>query len=137
MIILSFDVGSKRTGVAMFDDRIDIVLSLATIKHTSAEELLTVVRTLVAERGATLVVLGLPLLPSGERGKQAELIDALATQLRGTVEVALFDERYTTNRRGPVDPDAASACEILRTYLASEQSKAAAKTPPKRSKKTI
>lgn len=132
MVILSFDVGSKRTGVAVYDDRIEIVLSLTTIKHASPEELLAEVQTLVAARGATLVVLGLPLLPSGDRGKQAESIDALATALRGTVEVALFDERYTTNHRAPVDPDAASACEILRTYLASEHSKASTKRPRKR-----
>lgn len=131
MLTLCFDVGSKRTGTAFYDDRIDIVLPLSTIKHASPEALLTSVRELIAARGATLVVLGLPLLPSGERGAQAQSVDLLASKLTG-IDVVLFDERYTTHHRAPGDPDATSACEILRTFLAAQASRAKAAAKPKK-----
>lgn len=118
MNILGLDIGTRRTGVAFGSTKDDIVFSLPTIAHTSEDELLTSITRLVHDRSIDEVVLGLPLLLSGEEGSQARIVQDLAERLLDAgISCHLLDERYSTPLRTDIDSDAASACEIVSVWL--------------------
>lgn len=118
MKLVALDVGERRTGVAYFDSAIDFVIPLDTIHHASAAELIDAAQAVLTERGASKVVVGLPLLPSGLVGSQARFARHIQAELakRG-YDVDEIDERFTTDRQYPGDGDAKAACIVLNTYL--------------------
>jgi putative Holliday junction resolvase len=122
MKVVALDVGERHTGVALFDPAIDFVIPLDTIHHADEAELLDVAEALLRGRGATTVVVGLPLLLSGVEGSQAKFAKRIGAQLvaRG-FDVAYVDERFTTDRQTPSDGDAKAACIVLNTYLRQKQ----------------
>ncbi len=112
------DVGTRRTGLAFFDAATAIVLPLDTLTHQSPEELAQQVLAITQARAIDLIVLGLPLLPSGAEGSQVAFVRSCAGLLtEGGAQVAFQDERYTTQRQSDTDGDARAACELLRTFL--------------------
>ncbi|MBT4120283.1 MAG: Holliday junction resolvase RuvX [Candidatus Peribacter sp.] len=118
MRILGLDIGLRRTGVAFADSTDDILFSLETIQHKSEEELIEAIQNIVAEKSIEEVVLGLPLLLSGEEGSQAKIVVNIQEKLKNEgISCSVLDERYTTPKAGDMDKDAASACEILALWL--------------------
>jgi len=95
--VLGLDLGDARIGVAISDDDRRMAVPLGTI-HTGAPADLKAVAALVREHAATLVVVGLPLSMSGDRGSAAAKADAFADALRSilAVPVELQDERLST-----------------------------------------
>lgn len=96
--ILGLDVGERRIGVAISDASARIAAPLTTIAAHPPERAIAQIARLVAERGVTRVVVGLPLTMRGEHGPQAVAVqrfaDALAAAL--TCPVEMFDERLTS-----------------------------------------
>ena len=94
---LGLDLGDARIGVAISDDDRRLALPVGTV-HTGAPEDLKAIAALVSEHGATVVVLGLPVSLSGERGPAAVKAEAFADALRSVlpVPVELQDERFST-----------------------------------------
>lgn len=95
-VVLAVDVGRVRVGVAASDpDRL-----LASPVETVAAPGLARVAELVGERGAVLVVVGLPTSLSGRaESASADLARDWAARLEpmvAPVEVRLVDERLTT-----------------------------------------
>jgi putative holliday junction resolvase len=118
MRYLGLDLGKKRTGVAFADSTDDIIFSLDTIVRKTEEELVEHVKTLISERSIEELVIGLPLLPSGERGSQADWAQSLIDKLQAIgTPISLIDERYTTGKLTEIDQDAAAACKILTMKL--------------------
>jgi putative pre-16S rRNA nuclease len=95
--VLALDLGEARIGVAVSDDDRRMAVPLGTI-HTGAPADLRAVAKLVDEHAAALVVVGLPLSMSGERGSAAVKAEAFADALRSilTVPIELQDERLST-----------------------------------------
>lgn len=118
MHLLALDIGLKRTGVAFGDTKSGIVVALDTFHCSTATELATKVERLVQEKKIDSLVIGLPLLLSGEEGEQSGLIRDAADVIKKLVAIPVefIDERYTTKTStgGPKsDPDAFAACAIL------------------------
>lgn len=123
MNILALDVGKRRTGVALADDSNGVVVALDTLSHASADELVEQVGSIIAKRSIDCLVLGLPLLPSGTEGAQANFVRSVGQKLQKLDKVMEYiDERYSTPsgrlmEDQEIDRDSASACQILYTYL--------------------
>lgn len=118
MNLLALDIGLKRTGVAFGETGSGIVMALDTVLHDTAEELVTKVNELVKHRKIEKLIVGLPLLLSGEKGSQAEkVLEVVEMMKKATgIPVQLIDERYTTTHQKTAyrsDSDAKSACTIL------------------------
>ncbi len=114
MRYLGLDLGKKRTGVAFADSEDDIIFSLDTFETGSIENLVSSVERLVVEKSIEEIVVGLPLLPSGELGSQAQWVQTIVQALqKGKTPVSVVDERYTTGTSSEIDQDAAAACKIL------------------------
>jgi putative Holliday junction resolvase len=95
--VLGLDLGDVRIGVAISDPDRRLALPLGTI-HTGAPADLKAVASLVREHDVTLVVVGHPLLLSGEAGQRARHAEAFTEALRSflDVPVVLHDERLST-----------------------------------------
>lgn len=133
MRYLSLDVGTRRTGVAWLDDSVGIPLPLNTLTHASENELVEAVMEIVQVRKIDRVIVGLPLLPSGEEGAQTKISRTIgdAIGVKG-VAVQYADERYTTAggkahkhtvSQSEFDGDAAAACELLNALKTADGSK--------------
>lgn len=129
--VLGLDLGDARIGVAISDDERRLAVPLGTVR-TGAPADLRAIADLVREHGVTLVVVGHPLLLSGEAGERAHHAERFAEALRALlpVPVVLHDERLSTveaeralreagasgpERRGRVDRSAATV--ILQSWL--------------------
>ena len=61
MKVLAVDYGAARTGVAVSDATGTLALPLSVIEHVASDLRIEMIAALVAEAGAELVVVGLPL----------------------------------------------------------------------------
>ena len=136
--ILAVDWGERRVGLAVSDPTGIIATGLDTLEVRNANDALTRVSEVARREEVEAVVVGLPLLMSGERGEAAEaaqsFADALARRLE--VPVSTYDERLTSalsarrlreagvrtgHARKKVDQGAAIA--LLESYLSRLQSR--------------
>jgi putative holliday junction resolvase len=127
MRVLAIDHGAARAGCAISDPSGTLARPLDVVEPPDPDA----VARLVAEYEAELVIVGLPISLSGERGSQAEAAlgfrDALAEAL--DVPVETYDERLTTRmatesvRAGARAPaDALAAAHLLESYLQQPRS---------------
>jgi putative Holliday junction resolvase len=131
--ILAVDWGERRIGLAVSDPKGIIATGLATLDVRNPGQAVERVAEVARETGAERIVVGLPLLLSGERGEAARSAQAFADALAGSVGVAVdtYDERLTStisqrrlremgvrrtgHRKGRVDQGAAVA--LLESFL--------------------
>ena len=135
--VLGLDLGDARIGVAVSDPDRRLAVPVGTVHVGQPPGELLAVAALVRERGATLVVLGLPLSLRGERRDRAVHAESFAEALRNVVDVPvqLHDERLSTveaeraltaagtrgrERRRIVDASAAAV--ILQAWLDGQRS---------------
>jgi putative Holliday junction resolvase len=135
---LAVDLGDVRVGLALSDPLGISAQPLESLPRVGPRKDLERIARLVEDAGVSTVVVGLPLLMSGEEGPRAlaarEFAERLGRRLRG-VGVELWDERLTTvqaeralissnvrrgKRRSVVD--AAAAILILQNWLDARSS---------------
>lgn len=125
--IIGLDYGHKRVGVAVAHHVARLPRPLTTLANTDA--LLDDIRTLVADEGGMLVVVGLPRGMDGGYTAQTEAAEAFAKELRSVLQVPveLGDETLTSvdaeaslqgSGHQKADVDALAATYILERYLA-------------------
>ena len=95
---LGLDVGIKRMGVAGCDGTGLIATGITTIRRTSFQQDIAQLQTIVKERQAQLLVVGLPYSMNGSIGFQGREIQRYAQRLSQTLElpVEYVDERLTS-----------------------------------------
>lgn len=121
MRYLALDIGTRRTGVAFYSDETKIVMPLDTIEHASFDELFDAVKKLVADRSIDSIVIGLPLLPSGSEGSQANVVRQFVSRLEKVhIAHSFLDERYTTPRSTHSDGNADAACSLLQMAISRQ-----------------
>jgi putative holliday junction resolvase len=120
---LALDYGAARTGVAVSDETGTIARPVCVVERAASDAGLDRLVALVAEHGADVVVVGLPLTLRGERGQQARETEAFVDLLRGRVDVPIEveDERFTTTLAqqvgGRAPEDALAAAHLLQGWL--------------------
>jgi len=96
--VLSIDWGSKRIGLALGDAHLKLIIPLRPIDNDGRvfDKILERVR----QHRVDLILLGLPLTPSGREGQRAlevrEFAKRLQELLPENVALEFWDERYTT-----------------------------------------
>lgn len=117
MRTLGLDIGMHRTGVAFNDDTVNIPFPLDTIVTDTKEEMVAQVEMIARDRKVDRIVVGLPLLPSGDEGSQALYVRSCTVDLEALgLPIDFLDERYTTVHSKEFDGDARAACQLLQTY---------------------
>lgn len=137
--VLAVDWGLRRIGLAISDPQGIIATGLETIEIETNQAALDGIAAVAEERAVERIVVGLPLLMSGERGEAAEAAEKFAADLaqRTRLPVDTYDERLTSalserrlrevgvrtgRRKGRVDQGAAIA--LLESFLIRLQSAA-------------
>jgi putative Holliday junction resolvase len=121
--VLALDFGAARTGVAVSDATGTLARPLCVVERAASDAGLDRVVSLVAEHGAEVVVVGLPLTLRGERGEQARATEAFVETLRERLDVPveMEDERFTTalaqQTGGRAPEDALAAAHLLQGWL--------------------
>lgn len=132
MRVLGLDVGDKRIGVAL-SDPLEILASALTVIPRSGRgtEYEAIVR-LIEEHGVKRIVVGLPRLPNGGMGTQAEKTKTFVQDLAAATDlpIEMYDERLSSSvaeqrlkeagkKRSEIrqSVDAAAAALILQWYL--------------------
>lgn len=95
---LGLDVGSKRIGVAGCDGTGLIATGLTTIERTCFDADVQKLRSLVEQRQAQLLVVGMPYSMDGTIGFQAKKVKQFAERLAKALQlpVEYVDERLTS-----------------------------------------
>jgi putative Holliday junction resolvase len=129
--VLGLDLGDARIGVAISDPERRLAVPLGTVR-TGAPEDVKAIAELAREHDVELVVVGHPLLLSGEAGDRAHLAERFAEALRAFlgIPVVLQDERLSTaeaeraltaagasGRRRRASVDRSAATVILQGWL--------------------
>jgi putative holliday junction resolvase len=112
-VVLAFDFGLKRIGLASGDTLTRTAAPLITVAHLAEGPDWTAIQRQVKAIGPDLLVVGAPYNDDGSPGRIAALADAFATALaeRCRLEVARVDERYSST----------AAASLLREQRASGQ----------------
>ena len=128
--VIALDHGKARCGVAVSDPTGELVTPLPLIERPDTRRGLARVVDAIRERGAELVVVGLPLTLTGDEGAQAQAARAFAERLAQAVDVPveLHDERLTTRMAdrtgGSADPDSVAAAYLLESWLMGRRASA-------------
>ena len=131
-VLLGFDFGQKRIGVAQADEELAIATPLTTIDVRNREQVLAEIMRLIDAQHAVKIVVGLPKTLKGEIGPAAQKVlgdvEWLKTKLQ--CPCVLWDERLSTkeverilleadlsrSRRKEVR-DSLAAQRILQSYM--------------------
>ncbi|MBT8398986.1 MAG: Holliday junction resolvase RuvX [Rhodothermia bacterium] len=126
------DYGTKRVGIAVSDPLWMFAQPHGTFSPPDA---LNELRTIEAQDGVAVAVVGWPLLPDGSEGRATEIVSSFIRRLKKaipTIAIVKWDERYTSEvardrirEAGPRSRwkgtkgrlDAAAAAIILQEYL--------------------
>jgi len=132
--IMALDIGTKRTGLALTDDRRIFALPHSVIHATQKKDWIEKIAEVMDMENIGEIVVGIPLNQHGEEGQDAKKIREYIALLRErfTQPVIEWDERFTTlqaertlleadlsreKRKQVIDKVAASI--ILQSYLDS------------------
>ena len=138
MRILALDVGDRRIGLAISDEKGWTAQALETLVRKDLRQDVLRLTELIRSRGVTEVVVGLPLHLDGHLGPQAEkvltFVESLKTRM--SVPVLMWDERLTTResertlieahvsrRKRKTVVDQMAAVLILQNYLDARQAR--------------
>ena len=129
-ILLGFDYGETKVGVAVGNDLAASAQALEIIRYRSRADLFGRIGQLIEQWTPAALVVGRPLSADGDSIPVTALSDRFANRLAGRfgLEVARVDERYSSlaaqaqlraDRTGGEegDDDAVAAAIILRQYL--------------------
>lgn len=96
--VLAVDWGARRIGLALSDPDGIIATGLETVEADTHEAAVARVASVAHDEEVERIVVGLPLLMSGERGEAAESAERFAADLasRTGLPVDTYDERLTS-----------------------------------------
>ncbi|MFO7698766.1 MAG: Holliday junction resolvase RuvX [Anaerolineae bacterium] len=137
--MLALDVGDERIGVAISDESATLARPLEILERVSGPASFLRIADIVSRQGVVRIIVGLPLLENGSRGKQVASTEAYVRGLAKYVEVPIVmcDERYTTRearelmgepggprRKVQAQVDAVAAAVILQDYISQQTEEA-------------
>ena len=121
-IVLAFDFGLKRIGVALGNTLLKTASPLTIIHGESNTSRFGAIESLIREWQPVVLVVGLPLHADGSEHDMTRRCRRFANQLRGrfNISTVLVDERYSSSvihvREGQAD-DALAASLILQQFF--------------------
>ena len=132
MRMLALDVGDKRIGVALCDPLEILSSPLTTIERKNDGKVFEEIALLINEYKVERIIVGLPRLPDGALGTQAQRTQSFVDELEQNTDIPIemHDERYSTDlaqqllrdaggtpKQIKQKKDAAAAALILQWYI--------------------
>ena len=96
--LIGLDLGSKRIGVSICDDKQSIATPFRTINKTNTNELIKELNDLVNEYNIRGIIIGNPINMDGSSGRSAQSVNDVSSNIDKAinVDVCLWDERLST-----------------------------------------
>ena len=96
--LIGLDLGSKRIGVSICDDKQLIATPLKTINRNSLKDLVDELRLIVNENDIKGIIIGNPLNMDGSSGRSAQSVKDTAKNIEKNLDIpiCLWDERLST-----------------------------------------
>jgi putative Holliday junction resolvase len=95
---IGLDLGSKKIGVSICDEKQSIATPFRTINKTNTNELIEQLKTIIKENNIGGIIIGNPINMDGSLGRSAQSVNAVASNISKSIElpVILWDERLST-----------------------------------------
>ena len=96
--LIGLDLGSKRIGVSICDERQSIATPFKIIHKTNTSELISELKDLIEEYNIKGIIVGNPINMDGSLGRSAQSVKDVSSNIDKTinVDVCLWDERLST-----------------------------------------
>ena len=96
--LIGLDLGSKRIGVSICDEKQLIATPLKTINRKSLAEVINKLKDIVAENNIKGIIVGNPLNMDGSLGKSAQSVKDTSQNIQKSINIpiCLWDERLST-----------------------------------------
>ena len=96
--LIGLDLGSKRIGVSICDDKQLIATPLKTINKNSLKDLVDELRLIVDENDIKGIIVGNPLNMDGSSGRSAQSVKDTTENIEKNLDIpiCLWDERLST-----------------------------------------
>jgi len=95
---IGLDLGSKRIGVSICDERQSIATPFKTINKTKTNELIDQLNLIIKENNIGGIIIGNPINMDGSLGRSAQSVNDVALNISKSIDlpVMLWDERLST-----------------------------------------
>ena len=96
--LIGLDLGSKRIGVSICDDKQLIATPLKTINRNSLKDLVDELRLIISENDIKGIIVGNPLNMDGSSGRSAQSVKDTTENIEKNLDIpiCLWDERLST-----------------------------------------
>ena len=96
--LIGLDLGSKRIGVSICDDRQSIATPFKTINKTNTNKLIDELKNIIKEYNIKAIIIGNPLNMDGSSGRSVQSVNDISKNLDQAIDIdiCLWDERLST-----------------------------------------
>ncbi len=96
--LIGLDLGSKRIGVSICDEKQLIATPYKTIHKSKNDELIDELKNIIQENNIKAIIIGYPLNMDGSSGSSAQSVNDVSKNIDKEldVDVCLWDERLST-----------------------------------------
>ena len=96
--LIGLDLGSKRIGVSICDEKQLIATPFKTLNRTTAKEFINELKIIIAENNIQGIIIGNPLNMDGSSGSSAQSVKDTSDNIEKSINlpVCLWDERLST-----------------------------------------
>ena len=96
--LIGLDLGSKRIGVSICDEKQLIATPYKTIRKSKNNELIKELKNIIQENDINAIIIGYPLNMDGSLGSSAQSVNDVSKNIDNEidVDVCLWDERLST-----------------------------------------
>ena len=96
--LIGLDLGSKRIGVSICDEKQLIATPFKTINRNTLNELISELKVIIDENDIKGIIIGNPLNMDGSSGKSAQSVKDTSQKIQENINIpiCLWDERLST-----------------------------------------
>ena len=96
--LIGLDLGSKRIGVSICDEKQLIATPLKTINRNTLNELISDLKSIIDENNIKGIIIGNPLNMDGSSGRSAQSVKDTSQKIEEKINIpiCLWDERLST-----------------------------------------
>ena len=96
--LIGLDLGSKRIGVSICDEKQLIATPLKTINRNTLNELISELKVIIDENNIKGIIIGNPLNMDGSSGRSAQSVKDTSQKIQENINIpiCLWDERLST-----------------------------------------
>ena len=97
--LIGLDLGTKRIGIAICDDKRKIASPYKTIEYKNMEHLVNELKIIIKDNNIFAVIIGNPINMDGSFGKSAQSINDKAKAIEKELDliIVMWDERLSTS----------------------------------------